>query len=168
MNINCGGKHCFTSFCCVSEDFAFIMLLLNDYYFSWFRTTQHGGQWRRQPSAAANVQFRDDYDNFVRAIGQATAQDVKTANRMAEDGAHIAMLDKSKAELAAMMPAASAASANVGLKENRALGALVQQLGEMILGRKSTIADAGELISAVLLFSLYCMTEYSTNFNCIN
>ena len=68
---------------------------------------------------------------------------------MAEDGAHIAMLDKSKAELAAMMPAASAASANVGLKENRALGALVQQLGEMILGRKSTIADAGELISAV-------------------
>ena len=63
---------------------------------------------------------------------------------MSEDGENLALLCKSKAQIAAMMPARTAGAPSVGLRENRELGALVQELGQkLILGRKSTL-DAGE------------------------
>ena len=121
------------------------------------------GRWQRQPSAAANVQFRDEYDRFVRAVAQATPQDAKTAKRLSEDGENIALLAQSKAQFAAMMPARAAGGASVGLRENRELGALVQELGqELILGRKA-ILDAATAQVSVLLFTVTFYANHAHN-----
>lgn len=65
---------------------------------------QYQQKWSRLPSNALNQQFKHMITDFQQKTSMAAEQDVKIESKFASHGDQLKLLNKSKQELAAMIP----------------------------------------------------------------
>ena len=71
---------------------------------------QHGEKWKRQPSNSVNSQYKSSLDDYSNKMLQAGVTDDQINQKFSANQEGFALLSKTRAELAAMVPVSQGAA----------------------------------------------------------